>query len=167
NCGSIVCEAGTTFGNGAVLPVGIETGGRELAVYAELTVEAAAALAPAPGAASAAYSQALAGDLNAGRAPRRGMGRGAVVRDTPRVKNVYVGPYARVDGATLVQESTLLSGEGEPAEVLSGACVTGALLQWGSRVATLAVVERSVLTESAHVERHAKVHDSIPHPNPA
>src|SRR6266566_2638626 len=28
DCGRVTCEAATTFGNGAVLPVGIETGGR-------------------------------------------------------------------------------------------------------------------------------------------
>src|SRR5437763_410750 len=77
-------------------------------------------------------------------AGRGGMGRGAVARGAPRVNSVSIGPYARVDGATPVEDSTLLSGEGEPAEILSGSCVTGALLQWGSRVATLAVVERSV-----------------------
>ncbi len=72
-----------------------------------------------------------------------------------------------MDGATVVEESTLLSGESEPCAVLSGACVSDALLQWGSRVTTLAVVERSVLTEHAHVERHAKVQNSILGPNTA
>jgi hypothetical protein len=167
NCGTVACEGPTAFGNGAVLPVGLESGGRELAVYAEITVEAAAALARARGDAARAYREALAAYLHRVRSERGVIGPGAVVRDTPRVRNVYVGPGARIDGATLVEESTLLSGAGEPAEVLSGACVSGALLQWGSRVATLAVVERSVLAEHAHVERHAKVQGSILGPNTA
>ncbi len=167
DCGSVACAAGTTFGNGAVLPVGLETGGRELAVYAELTVEAAAALAAPPGRAPEPYRRALADYLQAVRSDRGIIERGAVIQNAPRVRNVYLGPYARVDGPTLVEDSTLLSGEGEPAEILSGACVTGGLLQWGSRVATLAVVERSVLAEHAEVERHAKVRDSVLGPNTA
>jgi hypothetical protein len=167
NCGSVACEGWTTFGNGAVLPVGLETGGRKLAVYAEITAEAAAALAGARGDAARAYHAALNAYLLAVRQTRGVIGPAAVVRDTPRVRNVYLGPCARIDGATLVEESTLLSAADEPAEVRSGACVSGALLQWGSRVASLAVVERSVLTEHAHVERHAKVCDSLLGPNTA
>jgi hypothetical protein len=167
NCGSVVCEGPSTFGNGAVLPVGLESRGREVAVYAEITVEAALALARARGDAARAYREALTAYLQAVRSERGVIGPAAVVRDTPRVRNVYVGPCARVEGATLVEESTLLSGAGESAEILSGACVTGALLQWGSRVATLAVVERSVLAEHAQVERHAKVCESILGPNTA
>jgi hypothetical protein len=45
--------------------------------------------------------------------------------------------------------------------------VTDALLQWGSRVATLAVVQRSLLAEHVYVERHAKVSGSVLGPNTA
>ena len=44
-CGSVVCTGGTQFGNGTELPIAIETGGRETPVYAEITVEVAAAIA--------------------------------------------------------------------------------------------------------------------------
>jgi hypothetical protein len=99
---------------------------------------------------------------------RRGIvERRAVVRDTPRVHNTYLGAHAQVDGATLLADCTLLSGEDEPARVESGACVTNSLLQWGSRVATLAVVDRSVLTEYSSVERHGKVSGSLLGPNTA
>src|SRR5262249_2328323 len=91
----------------------------------------------------------------------------AVVRNTPDVRNTYVGPNARVEGATAVADSTLLGDPEEPARVESGACVTRSLLQWGSRVATLAVVERAVLTEHSHAERHAKVTNTILGPNTA
>src|SRR5207253_8981239 len=72
---------------------------------------------------------------------------------------------ACVEGATLVADSALLSSRDEPVEVRSGACVTGALLQWGSQVTTLALVDRSVLTEHTQVERHGKVTHSILGPN--
>jgi hypothetical protein len=167
NCDRVVCEEGTAFGNGAALPVGLETGGREVEIYAEMTVEAAAALAGPPGRAPAAYREALARYLAGARAGRGVIERGAALRDTPRVENTYVGPGARIDGAALVAGCTLLSGPDEPTEILSGACVTDALLQWGSRVATLAVVERSLLAERACVERHAKVSGSVLGPNTA
>src|SRR2546422_168395 len=43
--GQVVSDPGTAFGNGAGLPIGIETGGRPVPVYAELDVEVAAAVA--------------------------------------------------------------------------------------------------------------------------
>ena len=45
--------------------------------------------------------------------------------------------------------------------MLSGACVDRSILQRGSRVATLAIVERSVLAEHAHVEQHGKATASL------
>src|SRR5262249_15068606 len=105
--------------------------------------------------------------LAGARAVRGVIERGAALRDTPRVEDSYVGPRARIDGATLVAGCTLLSSPAQPTEVLSGACVTDALLQWGSPVATLAVVERSLLAEHVCVDRHAKVSGSVLGPNTA
>src|SRR5262249_40492689 len=91
--------------------------------------------------------------------------RGAAIRSTPMIRNTFVGPHARIDGATLVAESTLLSTSEEPIEVKSGACVTGSILQWGSRATTLAVVDHSVLVEQSHVDEHGKVSGSMLGPN--
>ncbi len=169
DCGRVTCDPATTFGNGCVLPVGIEVGGRPVQVYAEMDVETAAFVARAAGRPGllAGYAAAVAEYLRAATADRGIVERGAQVLNTPRVHNVYVGPAARVDGATAVADSTLLSSEEEPVEVASGACVSESLLQWGSSVKTMAVVERALLTEHAHVERHGKVIDSILGPNTA
>jgi hypothetical protein len=169
DCGSIVCEGETVFGNGLALPLGIESGGRDIPVYAEITVEVAAALTRGPErrAALEGYGRAVADYLARVRCSRGVIERGAAVRSTPKLRNTYLGPYARVEGATLVADSTLLSNQGEPAQILSGACVTESVLQWGSCAKTLAVVKRSVLTEHAEVERHGTVTDSLVGPNTA
>jgi hypothetical protein len=163
DCGTVSCGDATAFGNGAVLPVGPETGGRDVAVYAEIGLDGATAVARSPARQGLPdrYGAAVAEYAARARSARGVVGRGAALRGTPRVENAFVGPHARVDGATLLADSTLLSGRDEPAQVLTGACVSRSLLQWGSRVATLAVVERSVLLEHAHAERHAKVTNSI------
>jgi hypothetical protein len=167
NCGEIACDARTAFGNGNKLPLGLESGGREVAVYAEIDVEIAAAVARARGERDFLnhYARAVA-DYTAQVVSSRGvLERGAVVRSTPSVRNTYLGAQAVVDGATLVADSTLLSNGAEPVQVESGGCVTHSLLQWGSHVATMALVDRSVLTEHAHAERHGKVTGSLLGPN--
>jgi hypothetical protein len=61
-----------------------------------------------------------------------------------------------VDAATVVEDSTLLSNTDEPTRVDSGGCVLASLLQWGSSVGTLAIVERSLLSEYTRVERQGR-----------
>src|SRR5262249_5170102 len=167
DCGRVSCEPRSAFGNGAALPLGIESGGREVQVYAEIDVEVAAAVARSRARHEflAAYARAVADYAAAAASDRGVIERGAAVRHTPAVRHTYHGPHAVTDGAPLVADSTLLSSAAEPARVESGACVRGSLLQWGSGVATLAVVERSVLAEHAHAERHGKVTASVLGPN--
>jgi hypothetical protein len=167
HCGSVTCEGQTAFGNDGALPVGLESGGREVGVYAEIDVATAAAVACSRDgrAMQREYARLVADYAARVLSPRTILGRGAVVRDTPTVRNCYLGPAARVEGATLLADCTLLSSAEESTRVESGACVTSSILQWGSRVSTLAVVNRSVLTEHAHTELHGTVTDSILGPN--
>lgn len=163
DCGTVSCGEATTFGNGTVLSVGLETGGRDVAVFAEIDLEAATAVARSAGRPEVLrpYNAAVAEYAAAARSARGIVGPAAVVRDTPRVQNTYVGAHARVAGATRVADSTLLGGPDEAARVEAGACVSRALVQWGSHVGTLAVVDGAVLLEHSHAERHAKVTSSI------
>ena len=167
--GTIACCAPTDFGNGKSLPLGIQSGGREVPVFAEIDVETAAFMAAGRGRREMfeRYQNAVAGYVAAVRSERGVIERHARICNTATVRNVYVGPHAIIDGATLVADSTLLSSESEPARVESGACVSSAIMQWGSGASTHAVVERSVLTDHVHVEQHGKVIDSILGPNTA
>src|SRR5262249_61253794 len=49
--------------------------------------------------------------------------------------------------------------------VASGAAVTRSVLQWGAAAETMAILDRAVLTEHAHAERHGKVSASVLGPN--
>jgi hypothetical protein len=167
DCGQVTCDPGTTFGNGVTLPVGVETGGRAVCGWAELDLELATAVARSGEntALRERYTAAVGTYLTRVASPRGIIERGARILCVPQVRNVYVGPSAVVDGATLVADSTLLSSEDEPARIESGALVKGSLLQWGSSARTMALVESSLLTEHAHVERQGKVSGSILGPN--
>lgn len=166
-CGSLTCDGKSAFGNGAVLSLAIESGGREVPAFAEIDVATAARIAKSRSRPDLldAYNRLVAEYAARAASPRGIFERGALVRDTPRVHNAYVGPHAVIDAATFVTDSTLLSNAEEPTRVTSGACVSRSLLQWGSAVETLAIVEHSVLTEHSLADRHAKVTDSILGPN--
>lgn len=167
DCGSITCDTRTAFGNGAVLSLGLECGGRDVPVFAEIDVSTAAAVAcqRTPRDFQAEFAHAVAEYTARASCPIGIIEHGAVVCHTPRVKNSYVGPCARIDSATLVADSTLLSSVNEPTQITSGAHVVGSLLQWGSVAETMALVDHCVLTEHSHAERHAKLTRSLIGPN--
>lgn len=155
------------FGNGRQIAIGIETGGREVLSYAEITIPVAAAVALRRSDREFldAYAAFVKAYIERCRAPFGVVERGAVVRHTPRVENVYVGEGALVDGATLVRDCTILSAPDERTAVRDGAYVRNSCLQYGCEAASMAIVDDSVLTEHSHVERHGKVTQSIIGPN--
>lgn len=167
DCGRISCSVGVAFGNGTRVPIALEGGGREVEVFAEIDV-ALAAIAARPGPRRPeleGYRRAVADYRERATSDRGIIGTGAHIWSVPRIEDSYVGPAARIDGATSICRATILSTSDEPVVVESGAMISDAIVQWGCRVTGMAVVERSVLVEQARVERHGKVRDSVIGPN--
>jgi hypothetical protein len=168
DCGTIACEQETSFGVGMALRLGPETGGREVPIYAEIDVATAAAVArPSHRDLRPHYQVAVADYRRRALSAVGIIERGARLRAVPILRNSYVGSFAEVDGATLLADVTLLSSAEAPVRVQAGACVSNAVLQWGSTVTTFAVVQRAVLMEQAAAEHHAKVTESVLGPNTA
>ena len=174
NDGTICTKPGATFGNELDgdefedgLPIAIETGGREVKVYAEIAVDVAEKIAKSRSdkALIERYEEAVGRYVAAVRSDVGIIEQGAMIRNTRNVSDTYVGPYAVVDNAAAVVNTTLLSNGDEKVEILNGAYVGNSLIQWGSEAATMAIVESSVLTEHSHVERHGKVTGSLLGPN--
>jgi len=167
NCGTVACSGPSTFGVGTELSVAIETGGREVLTYAEITVDVAAKVATsrANKAFLKEYASLVGRYVAAAKAPLGTIDSGATVANTTKVLNSYVGRGAVIDGAQLVRNSTLLAAPDEATQVGSGAYVTDAIIQWGSVVTSMAIIDTSVLTEHSHVERHGMVTQSLLGPN--
>lgn len=164
---SVTGSGQTQYGCGRELPLGIETGGRDVRVYAEITIGVAQALACRRDdeTLQTEYSQQLDEYLSQVSGDRTIVDSGAVIRDSDRVVDSYVGTGAIVSGARLVAGSCLLSNPEEPAVVSGGAWVKNSILQWAAEVESLGLVDSSVLCEHSHVERHGKLTESILGPN--
>lgn len=165
--GTVSFEPGSTMGNGVELSLAIETGGREIRTFAELTIPVAEKIA------GDRHNKKLIGEyeefieqyLSRIKRDRGVISEGARVICTPLVKNTFLGPYALVHGAQKLENSTLLSNEEEPTEVKEGAIVESSILQWGSEVTSMGIASEAVLSEHSHVERHGKLTQSIIGPN--
>ncbi|MBN1587562.1 MAG: DUF4954 family protein [Candidatus Omnitrophica bacterium] len=165
--GIVAVQGETSFGNGTEISFAIETGGREVRVFTEITVDQAAALASSRGDKQflAGYGRLLEAYLQKVTATQGIIGKGARLIGVPRLVDTFVGPGARIEQITAVEKSTILSNEGEATEILDGAWVRSSLIQWGCEVASGAIVDQSVMTEHSHVERHGKVTQSLLGPN--
>jgi len=163
NDGTIVCEEKATFGNGGELPIAIETGGREVKIFAEITVDIAAKIATsrADKTLIRQYEHQVEQYTKKVTSPKGVIEESAVIKNTPEVRNAYIGQGAIIDNASMIANATILSNVDEKTEISCGAFVKKALIQWGCEVTSMAIVVNSVLTEHSHVERHGKVTDSI------
>ncbi len=165
--GALLCTGKSSFGNGRLISVGIETGGREVGSYAEITLQIASEVAlnrddPAQQKLYESFVKTYADECSASISLIEG---GVVIRNTSRVEDCFIGKGCVIDGATLVQNSTVLSSLDEPVNISHGAFVRNSILQWGCEVTSMSILDDSVLTEHSHVERHGKVTSSIIGPN--
>ena len=165
--GALSASAECVFGNGREIAIGIETGGREVLSYAEITIPVATAVATRRGDREflEAYAAFVKSYMDSCSAPFGVVCRGGVIRHTGRVEEVYLGEGAVIDNATVVQNVTLLSTHEERTGISHGAYVRNSCIQYGCDVTSMAIVDDSVLTEHSHVERHGKVTQSIIGPN--
>jgi hypothetical protein len=166
-CGSVVCSGPTAFGNDQRASLGLETPHRVTAFFAEINVETAALVAGQRGdlELQASYEQAVADYRRQVVSDFGVIEAGAVIKNTGKVLNTYVGAHAIIDGATWVENTTLLSSAEESVRVASGAVVRDSIVQWGCRIETHGIVERSVCCEHTYVDSHAKVQHSLLGPN--
>jgi hypothetical protein len=149
------------FGVGAPMRLGIESGGREVAAFPELTVALAHAAAIGGREDREAYDRFIDQYRLRCRSPRGVIEPGAVVRDTPTIRDTFIGERARIEGATRLENCAIISTPDEPTCVRDGAIVENAILQWGCHVGDMAIVRDSVLIEHSGADHHATVTHSV------
>ena len=163
NVGTLEMDGESSFGIGVELPIAIETGGREVLTYPEITVDVAAAIATGRGNKDliSQYESLVEKYKKAASSSRGTVEANAVVKNSQKIVNVYIGEGANIDNPTLVQDTTIYSLTDESTEISDGAYVKESIVQWGAEVTSMAIVDKSVLTEHSHVERHGKLTESL------
>ncbi|KAF1791823.1 Protein of unknown function DUF4954 [Phytophthora cactorum] len=145
-CGSVTGpEEDAISANGNLLHVGVETGGRDLRMVADLPFALGAAVATKRG------DHDLLKAYNA-------------FVDKYVAAGTFVGEYAVVEDSDVVN-STILSTKEEPSVIRTKSIVRDSIVQWNSTVEALSVVEGSFLCDTSHVERHGIVMSSVIGPN--
>ncbi len=167
NCNEIITTGRTVFGNGVEISVAIETGGREVKIFSDMNIEMATVLATNRDDKDLLYEyeKILTSYLEEIESNYGIIEEKAILVNNKKIENCYIGEAAEVSDIIKLSNSTIYSNTEERTEVRDGAYVVNSILQWGCEVATMGIVDESLLTEHSHVERHGKVTQSIIGPN--
>ena len=136
NVDIILCDGPTSFGNGVQVAVLNETGGREVTIHDHLTAhEAYLETFYRHRPLLIDHLKGYAVRRTAERTSTRGtIAEHVTIVDTGYIKNMYVGAYAKVEGAGRLKNGTLNSRQEAPVHVGYGVIADDFIIQDGSAV---------------------------------
>ncbi|MFH0939260.1 MAG: DUF4954 family protein [Planctomycetota bacterium] len=140
--GLLACEVGTTFGCGTSVDAVNEGGGRGVKLYPELSANVAHILAMhryRPKLIEQIESL-IAARIARSKADRGVIGAGAVVRGVKTMRNVTLGPAAKIEDAAVLENGTILSEVAAPTTVGSGVIAHDFIIAEGSSVTDGAIL---------------------------
>ncbi len=163
NCLTVSHGNDLHFGVGKELSLAVETGGREVRVFPEITIDVARIICRDRGNKELLneYNKLVDEYMNRSASKWSIVGKHAQILDSPKILNFYMGEYALIDNACSVKNCVMISGEGESSIISNGAIVKDCTMQWGAEITTGAITEGSIFTEYSGANRQGKVFDSL------
>lgn len=169
----LTAERGTSFGLGVSIPVGPETGGREVRAYPEMLLGDVARLTRSRG--DKDFQQEYAAEharyVEAARSDFGFIGSAAVVSGVGNAKNLFLGDGVILADVPEAENVVALSEAARGTRLVGADRLYNAIIQTGVRVGSGAVVigtsaeNGALLLEHSHVENGAMVKDSVVAPN--
>lgn len=158
----LVCSE-TTFGNGLKIEVLNETGGREVVMTHNLSAHVAYLMAfyrhdpeliHALGQLTERESRARTHCMGE-------VGERVLIRSTHTIENTYIGPYARIEGASRLREGSLMSNREDPVHIGYNVSCVNFILQSGSSVLDGATISNCLVGQGTRLSHLFSAHDSL------
>ena len=163
NVDIIITDGPTSFGNGTEVSVLNETGGREVTIHERLTAQEA-------------YMQAMyrhrpvltermkrfATEIAESRCSERGhICHHSTIVDTGYIKNMYLGPYSKIEGAGRLKNGSLMSREEAPVHIGYGVIAEDFIVQDGSQIEDCTTLLRVYVGQSCTLGHGYSASDSL------
>ncbi len=160
---TVAAEGSSCFGNGTVISPGLESGGREIAVCADLELALAEALCGMrdDGELQEAYRRFIAAYLSASTADFSIAAEGASVSRLLSGKNIFLGRGVRVENCPEVADVTVYGTAAGGSTVSGGAVVRQSIIRENCTVDSGALVEKCLHLSHSGAAAHARVAGSI------
>ncbi len=163
NVGSIITKEESTFGNGTEIEVLNEGGGRELPIFDRLSAQT--------GYLTVLYRHdkdftdkilVLIRDYCESKRSNRGLIQtGARIQDSLIIRNVFVGSFATISGASLLEEGTIQSSNEAPAFIGEGVIAKKFIVLSGSRVDGGAILDKCFVGQGVKMGKQYSAENSV------
>lgn len=169
-CGAVVHHVGSLVSSGKInymigtsMSVGNEMGGRSILVFPELTTELVdlQLFHKADAEVAASFAEQLKIYRDEMALPFGIVGKGAVVSNTNIIRNSWIGAHARIEGASKIRNSVVMSSLEESTHVYDSVILENSNVQMGVKIHTGAEVQGSVLMTRTKVCCKAIVKSSV------
>jgi hypothetical protein len=163
NVGSLVVKEESAFGNGIEIEVLNEGGGRELPIFDKLSSQIAYLTVLYRH--DQEFTEKILGLIRNYCDTRRSrMGRiqtGARIQDAQIIHNVAVGSYARITGASFLEEGTIQSCKEAPSVIGEGVIGKKFIVLSGSRVDGGAMIDKSFVGQGVKMGKQYSAENSV------
>jgi len=162
NVTSITMTGESSFGNGVMIEVLNEGGGREKPLFDKLTSQLAYIIV------TYRHDQKLIEKLyqmigkyvNAKKSDRGKIGKGSRIASTTTIKNMAIGENTRIEGALLLEEGTVASNQHAPVFIGEGVIAKEFIVLSGSKIDGASVVEKSMVGQGVKIGKQFSCENS-------
>lgn len=164
NVNVVAMKGSTTFGVGVRASVLNETGGMEVPISRNLTAQNAY-MFTLMGRQDSALRQSLV-DMVDQEAKDIESERGVIednvtIRNCGSIVNAYIGAFAKVEGATFLENCSLCSSEDHPIEIGYNVMGRDFVASMGAKIGGSSIIERCFIGQSCHIDHLFSAHDSL------
>lgn len=163
NVNLILVDGETSFGNGVKVPVMNEGGGREIPIFDQLSAPLAYILTLYRHRPVLIQNlQRMIDDYAKNKKSSTGyVGKNVRIVNCGSLKNVRVGDYALIEGASLLENGTINSNEQAPVVIGSGVKCNDFILSSGVSVTDSTLVSRCFIGQGCILGKHYSALDSL------
>lgn len=163
NVNLIVVESESTFGNGTLVTVLNETGGREVPIFNELSAHLAYIIAlyrhfPVL---TEKLKELVEKYTNKIKSNRGIIGKGVNITNTGSIQNVYIGPYCTIDGTSRLKNGSVNSNENAPVYIGHNVVAEDFIVSSGANINDGAALVRCFVGQACHLGHLFSAHDSL------
>lgn len=163
NVDVILTDGPTSFGNGVEVAVLNETGGREVVIYDRLSAQTAYIMAlyrHRPEVISR-LRQVIAGHVESVKSCTGYIGSNVTIADTGYIKNVKVGDYCKIEGASRLKNGSINSNVHAPVHVGVGVIGDDFIISSGSSVEDGVTFSRCFIGQACKLGHNYSASDSL------
>lgn len=163
NVDIILTDGMTSFGNGVEVSVLNETGGREVMIYDRLTAQIAYIMAlyrHRPEMVSRLRDMIL--DYVKSVSSSTGViGSNVIIADAGYIKNLRIGDYCKIEGASKLKNGTINSNEHAPVHIGVGVIGDDFIISSGSSIEDAVTFSRCFIGQACHLGHNYSASDSL------